>query len=104
MRISIRKYTQTDKLAVDQVVRAAWIELAPVMPGWDELAPRLGALTENASYTEIAVAELAGEIVGAVGYVGPYHLSQTFSLPNGQWYGLCRLLPKLAGMAWAKRC
>ncbi|OYO30315.1 GNAT family N-acetyltransferase [Janthinobacterium sp. PC23-8] len=97
MNITIRKYADTDKLAVDQVVRDAWYELAPVTPGWDQLAPRLGALTENASYTEIVVAELDGEIVGAVGYVGPHQPKPDFFAPQWPMVRFMSVAPKARG-------
>ncbi|MBA5690028.1 GNAT family N-acetyltransferase [Rugamonas apoptosis] len=97
MNISFRKYAQNDKLAVDQVVRDAWIELASVTPGWDQLAPRLGALTENASYTEIVVAELDGEIVGAVGYVGPHRPKPDFFAPEWPMVRFMSVVPKARG-------
>lgn len=97
MNISIRRYAHADKLAVDQVVLDAWIELAPVTPEWDQLAPRLTALTEHASYTEIAVAELGGDIVGAVGYVGPYRPKPEFFAPEWPMIRFLSVVPKARG-------
>jgi len=97
MNIFVRKYAQTDKPAVDQVVRDAWIELASVMPGWDQLAPRLVALTENAGYTEIVVAELDGDIVGAVGYVGPHRPKPDFFAPEWPMVRFMSVAPKARG-------
>jgi ribosomal protein S18 acetylase RimI-like enzyme len=82
MNVNIRNYLPTDRPVVDRVVRDAWSELAAVMPGWDELAPRLGALTANADNVEIMVAELGGELVGAVGYVGPGRPKPDFFAPE----------------------
>lgn len=71
MSALIRNYVPADQSLVDQLVRDAWSELASLMPGWPELAPRLQALTANADASEVIVAEVDGELVGAVGYVGP---------------------------------
>jgi hypothetical protein len=40
MNILFRKYIQHDQLAVDQVVRDAWIELSSVTPDVKLAAPR----------------------------------------------------------------
>jgi GNAT superfamily N-acetyltransferase len=97
MNVKTRSYSQTDKPAVDQVVSDAWSELAAVMPGWGELAPRLGALTASAEYTEIVVAELDGEIVGAVGYVGPNRPKPDFFLPEWPMVRFMSVVPKARG-------
>jgi ribosomal protein S18 acetylase RimI-like enzyme len=82
MNVKIRTYLLSDKQAVDEVVKDAWMELAPVMAGWTELAPRLGALTANADDIEIMVAELNGRIAGAVGYVAPDKPKPDFFAPD----------------------
>lgn len=97
MSVSIRNFIQPDKLAVDQVVREAWTELASAMPQWDELAPRLGALTANAAHSEILVAELDGDIVGAVGYVGPYQPKPDFFAPEWPMVRFMSVVPKVRG-------
>lgn len=71
MNLKTRDYLPSDKQAVDQVVQDAWTEFGTVMPGWNDLAPRLDALTANANDIEIVVAKLNDQIVGAVGYVAP---------------------------------
>jgi GNAT superfamily N-acetyltransferase len=97
MSVSVRNYLQTDQPAVDQVVRDAWIELAATMPGWDELAPRLGALTANADRSEILVAELDGEIVGAAGYVAPHQPKPDFFPPEWPMVRFMSVVPKARG-------
>lgn len=97
MTTSIRKYTDTDRLAVGQVVRRAWAELEADTPGWKELAQRLGTLTRNASYTEIIVAELDGNIVGAVGYVGPYQPKPDFFAPEWPMVRFLSVVPEARG-------
>lgn len=68
--LMIRDFRVEDAMAVDALVREAWLELAPLMPGWNELAPRLNALTQKADDSEVLVAERGGRLLGAVGYVG----------------------------------
>lgn len=97
MGVSIRSYVTADRAAVDQVVRDAWIELAQSMPKWDELAPRLGALTANADRCEILVAELDGEIAGAVGYVGPHQPKPDFFAPEWPMVRFLSVVPKARG-------
>ncbi|OOG79908.1 MULTISPECIES: GNAT family N-acetyltransferase [unclassified Pseudomonas] len=97
MIVSIRNFFPEDKPLVDQVVRDAWIELATAMPGWNELAPRLGALTANAALSEVLVAELDGEIVGAAGYVGPNQPKPDFFAPEWPIVRLMSVVPKARG-------
>jgi GNAT superfamily N-acetyltransferase len=97
MNVKVRSYLQADKLAVDQVVREAWIELAPVIPRWDELAPRLGALTENAENIEIVVAEIDREIVGVVGYVAPDRPKPDFFAPEWPMIRFMSVVPTARG-------
>lgn len=102
MSVSLRSYLQADQIAVDQVVRDAWIELASAMPGWEELAPRLGALTANADRSEIVVAELDGEIVGAVGYVGPHQPKPGFFAPEWPMVRFMSVVPRARGHGVAR--
>lgn len=97
MRVSVRSFVAGDKGAVDQVVRDAWIELASAMPQWDELAPRLGGLTAAADQCEILVAELAGAIVGAVGYVGPHQPKPGFFAPEWPMVRFMSVVPTARG-------
>jgi ribosomal protein S18 acetylase RimI-like enzyme len=55
------------------------------------------ALTENAGYTEIVVAELDGEIVGAVGYVGPHRPKPDFFDPEWPMVRFMSVVPKARG-------
>ena len=68
--LTIREFRPQDVEAVDALVRESWLDLAPLMPGWHELAPRLNALTQKADDSEVLVAERGGRLLGAVGYVG----------------------------------
>lgn len=97
MTVSIRRYLPTDKLAVDQVVRDAWMVLSRAMPGWRELAPKLGALTVNADQIEIAVAELDNVIVGAVGYVAPHRPKPEFFAPEWPTIRFMSVVPAARG-------
>lgn len=78
----IRDYQDVDRHAVDGVVLAAWQELSTLMPGWPELVTQLGALTRRAAESEVIVAELDGQIVGAVGYVAPNQPKPDIFEPN----------------------
>ena len=79
--IQIRDYRPDDREAVDSLVQAAWQELSLLMPGWSALAGRLGALTEKAAESEVIVAELDGQLVGAAGYVGAHRPKPDFFDP-----------------------
>ena len=65
----IRNFVPSDSESVTGAVRSAWQEYASLIPGWPDLAVRLGALVEKAGQSEVIVAELDGYVVGAVGYV-----------------------------------
>lgn len=68
---------------MDALVREAWLELAPLIPGWAELAPRLNALTQKADDSEVLVAERGGRLLGAVAYVAAHQAKPDFFPP--QW-------------------
>jgi hypothetical protein len=70
--IHIRDFLPHDRQRVDDVVRTAWLELSGVLPGWNELETRLGALTAKAAESEVIVAEMDAQIVGAAGYAGAH--------------------------------
>ncbi len=82
MNLRIRDFQAADKEAVDALVREAWLELAPIMPGWHELAPRLTALTQHADHSEVLVAERGGRLIGAVAYVGAHQARPDFFAPE----------------------
>jgi len=103
MSTLIRNYMPADQASVDQLVRDAWSELATLMPGWPELAPRLQALTANADASDVIVVELDGQLVGAVGY-GHTNPSQTSFRPIGPSCGSCPWHRKREGMVWGGRC
>lgn len=81
--LTIRDFRSKDTEAVDAMVRESWLELAPLIPGWAELAPRLNALTQKADDSEVLVAERGGRLLGAVGYVGAHQAKPDFFAP--QW-------------------
>jgi ribosomal protein S18 acetylase RimI-like enzyme len=93
----IRDYQPEDQHAVDAVVRAAWQELAALMPGWSGLASRLGALTEKAAESEVIVAEIDERVVGAVGYVGPHRPKPDFFNPGWPIVRLLSVDPSARG-------
>jgi len=97
MNLKTRGYLPTDKQAVDQVVQDAWIELATAMPGWNDLAQRLGALTAHADDIEIVVAELNDRIVGAVGYVAPNKPKPDFFAPEWPMIRFMSVVPRARG-------
>lgn len=81
--LTIRAFRPQDTEAVDALVREAWLDLAPLIPGWQELLPRLNALTQKADDSEVLVAERGGRLLGVVGYVGASQAKPDFFPP--QW-------------------
>ncbi len=67
------------------------------MPGWPELAPRLQALTAKADASEVIVVELNGQIVGAVGHVGPHQPKPDFFQADWPNVRLMSVAPQARG-------
>lgn len=101
--LTIRAYCSEDTAAVDAVVREAWLELAPLMPGWAELAPRLNALTQKADDSEVLVAERGGRLLGAVGYVGAHQAKPDFFQPDWPIVRLLSVAPVGRGRGVGQR-
>lgn len=76
--LTIRGFRVQDAEVVDALVRESWLDLAALMPGWHELAPRLNALTQKADDSEVLLAERGGRLLGAVGYVGAHQARPDF--------------------------
>lgn len=68
-RIHLRDFRPEDATTVNSVVQAAWQEFASSIPAWPELSARLGALVDHAHESEVIVAELDDQLMGAVAYV-----------------------------------
>jgi len=101
--IQIRNFRADEREAVDAVVRLAWSELIGLMPEGDKLAARLGSLTEQADQSEVIVAELNGEIVGAVGYVGATQPKPSFFQPDWPMVRMLSVSPAHRGLGLGKR-
>lgn len=97
MSLRVRDFRPHERDAVDALVREAWLELAPLMPGWHELAPRLGALTQHAADSEVLVAERGGRLMGAVAYVGAAQPKPDFFAPEWPIVRLLSVAPSGRG-------
>ena len=101
--IQIRNFHPNERDAVDAVVRGAWAELIDLMPQGDQLAARLGSLTEHADQSEVIVAELNGQIVGTVGYVGAHQPKPDFFQPDWPMVRMLSVAPGHRGLGLGKQ-
>jgi GNAT superfamily N-acetyltransferase len=101
--IQIRNFHPNEREAVDAVVRGAWAELIDLMPQGVQLAARLGSLTEHAGQSEVIVAELDGQIVGAVGYVGAHQPKPGFFQPDWPMVRMLSVAPGHRGLGLGKQ-
>lgn len=103
IQIKIRNFDPIEREAVDTVVRRAWTELIDLMPQGDQLAARLGALTEHADQSEVIVAELNGQIVGTVGYVGAHQPKPHFFQSDWPMVRMLSVAPGYRGLGLGKK-
>lgn len=67
----LRPFRPSDVDAVNSVALAAFAQYEGVYSDWDVLVRSVGSMATLAETSELIVAELHSNIVGAVGYVGP---------------------------------
>lgn len=101
--IQIRNFHPNERNAVDAVVRGAWAELIGLMPQGDQLAARLGSLTEHADQSEVIVAELNGQIMGTVGYVAAHQPKPGFFQADWQMVRMLSVAPGHRGLGLGKQ-
>jgi GNAT superfamily N-acetyltransferase len=101
--VTIRAYAPADREPVNALVLAAWQELALVMPDFASLAPRLTSLTEKAADSEVIVAELDGQLAGAVAYVSAARPRPDFFDPAWPMVRLMSVLPSARGHGIGER-
>lgn len=96
--MKLRDYRSEDAAAVDRVVRAAYAELSASVPHWEQMSKALGQLVAGAAASEVLVAEDDdGQIVGAVGYVGPNRPKRSFFEPKWPVVRLLAVAPAHRG-------
>ncbi|SFI42628.1 Acetyltransferase (GNAT) family protein [Collimonas sp. OK307] len=103
IQVRIRNFDPIERDSVDAVVRGAWTELIDLMPQGDQLAARLGSLTEHADQSEIIVAELNSQIVGAVGYVGAHQPKPGFFQADWPMVRMLSVAPGYRGLGLGKQ-
>jgi len=95
--VLLRRFRPEEAQAVNELVFAAYAELAPDIPMWTEFQKGLGTLVDRAEQSEVIVAESAGRLVGAVGYVGPGQPKRDFFKPEWPIVRLLSVLPDCRG-------
>ena len=68
----LRDFQEPDANEVNQLAIAGFQEFSSKYSDWPALASVYGRMSSLAKHGEIMVAELAGNIVGAVAYIPPY--------------------------------
>ncbi len=72
MKFTIRDFQQADAAAVNEVAIKAFAQFKGKYSDWDSFQRGIGRMSELSKTAELIVAEAAGQILGAVGYVGPH--------------------------------
>lgn len=67
----IRHFQPADRDAVNRVARAAFEQYAHDYQDWPTFSERLARMADLAGQADLIVAEIAGEVAGAVVHVGP---------------------------------
>lgn len=78
----LRTFEPQDAPAVNALVQRAFISLEPHIPDWPGFSKGLGALVDLADHSQIILAEQDGQLLGAVGYVGPGQSKKAFFKPE----------------------
>lgn len=78
-RFILRDFVETDRDAVNAAAVAAFSEFKDTIDDWPTRERALGRMADMASSAELIVAEVAGRVAGAVGYVGP-------GVPKQEWF------------------
>ena len=68
----LRDFREADAQEVNRLALAAFAEFSTHYSDWPALAAILGRMSELAERGEIVVAEVAGNIIGAVAYIPPH--------------------------------
>jgi GNAT superfamily N-acetyltransferase len=95
--IHLRDFKPEDASRVNSVVLAAWQEFESSIPAWAELSARLGALVAHAHESEVIVAELDDQLLGAVAYVAARQPKAAFFPENWPIVRLLSVHPDARG-------
>lgn len=71
MKFILREYQPADADQVNRIAVTAFQQFEGNYSNWDEFIQGVGQMSSLSKTAEIVVAELKGDIVGAVGYVRP---------------------------------
>lgn len=74
----LRDYETGDEAAIGSVALAAFEQFKPTYADWPAMASNVCRIADLAKTGELIIAEMNGEIVGGVVYVGPHKPKATF--------------------------
>ncbi|MDD3518014.1 MAG: GNAT family N-acetyltransferase [Chromatiales bacterium] len=97
MRFELRDFVADDAPAVNRVALAAFSQYRDRYEDWESFSRLIGAMDMLAVSTELIVATLGGEVVGAVAYVAPEKPKATFFEPDWAVLRILVVEPSLRG-------
>jgi ribosomal protein S18 acetylase RimI-like enzyme len=104
----IRDFLQSDKTRVNALAIRAFEQFRDAYQDWPALQAKIGNLSALADVGEVIVAEVEGQIVGAVAYVGPGAPKAAFFQPEWSIMRMLVVAPDSRGLgigrALAEEC
>jgi ribosomal protein S18 acetylase RimI-like enzyme len=95
---ALRDFRPSDASAVDALVLKAFHQYCEQYSSWPAFSSRLGQMVQNASQSEIIVAESGGAVVGAVAYVGALQPKPSFYPPDWPMVRMLVVEPSKRGL------
>lgn len=106
--MKLRNYLPVDAQRIDELAVAAFLQFRDAYTDWPEFRAKLSNMSALSATGEIIVAELDGEIVGAVAYIGPGKEKAAFFHPEWPIMRMLVVAPaargKAVGRALAEEC
>ena len=102
MAFQISDFTPQDGKAVSSIAISAFEQYKDVYDDWDVFISLIAAMPSLADSSEIIVAKIDDEIVGAVGYVAPHKPKAEFFEPEWAVVRMLVVTPKARGLGIGK--
>lgn len=93
----IREYLPSDSIQVDALAVQAFEQFKDAYHDWPAFRAKIGNMTALADIGEVIVAEVEGQIVGAVAYVGPGAAKAEFFRPEWPIMRMLVVAPNFRG-------
>lgn len=106
--MNLRNYLPVDAQRIDALAVAAFLQFKDAYTDWPVFRTRIANMSALSETGEIIVAELAGEILGAVAYIGPGKEKAAFFRPEWPIMRMLVVAPAARGIgvgrALAEEC